>query len=295
MDKLTSMQLFVRVAQAGSFTKVANEIDVSPSYVSKHIAYLESQVETRLLQRTTRTTTLTLAGERYLSRCLIILNQVESAESELLEQTSSAAGKLRVSIPSVLGEKATAEMMAQFLDKYPNIDLDILVDDRFIDLIEEGYDLCVRASSAQPDSNLIYRYIGKMPFKLVASKRYVEQHGRPNSAQDLTQLKIIVHRYANNGTFTFCKNKQLEKVTIRHRIRVNSAHLVHHLVDNHQGIAFLPCYIFANNPQIEVLLPQYDDGALTVSLVYPEREHTPVKVHKFIEFFKAWFEERVDS
>lgn len=295
MDKLTSMQLFVRVAQAGSFTKVANEMDVSPSYVSKHIAHLESQLETRLLQRTTRSTTLTLAGERYLSRCVMILNNVESAESDLLEQTSSAAGKLRISIPSVLGEQATADMIAQFLARYPNIDLDILLDDRFVDMVEEGFDLCIRASSSQPDSNLIYRYIGKMPFELVASKTYLETHGRPKTVQDLAKLQIIVHRYANNGTFTFWHNHQAEKVTIRHRVRVNSAHLVHRLVDNHQGIAFLPCYIFESNPQIEVLLPHYENGALTVSLVYPEREHTPVKVHKFIEFFKAWFEEQVGS
>ncbi|MGF1909689.1 LysR family transcriptional regulator [Vibrio kasasachensis] len=295
MDKLTAMKLFVRIAQVRSFSKVANEMDVSPSYVSKHVAYLESQVDTRLLQRTTRSISLTLAGERYLARCLTILSQVELAEGELMEQTGIPSGKLRLSVPSVLGESATADMCAQFLSQYPNIDLDVMVEDRFIDLIEEGFDLCIRASSSQPDSNLIYRYIGKMPFDLVGSKTYLERHGYPKSVQDLKNLKIIVHRYANNTTFSFSKQGQIEKVNIHQRVRVNSAQLVHCLVARHQGLAFLPRYIFKHNPEIEVLLSDYDNGALTISLVYPEREHAPQKVRQFITFFKAWFEEQLAS
>nr|WP_159063691.1 substrate binding domain-containing protein [Thaumasiovibrio occultus] len=204
-----------------------------------------------------------------------------------MEHSGVPRGKLRISLSSVLGELATADMLARFRSLYPNIDLDILVDDRFVDLVEEGFDLRIRASSAMPDSSMTYRNIGNIPVSLVASTTYLNRNGRPESVEGLEKHQMIAHRYSTN----FTKGQQIERVTIHCCARANSTQLVYGLVVRHQGIAFLPHHIFADDPTIERLLPEYDRGSLTLSIVYPARDHTPLKVHNFINFFKEWFGE----
>ncbi|CZF77757.1 HTH-type transcriptional regulator DmlR [Grimontia celer] len=290
MDTLTAMRYFAKVARVGSFSKVAEELHTSPSNVSKHVAFLENKLNARLLQRTTRVTTITMAGEQYLKHCEAILEQVGVAEREVLEQQGRVSGELRVSLPSLFGDAGVAALMAEFLEAYPDVDLAIYINDRFVDLIDEGFDLCVRASSVQPDSSLIYRAIGKTRVDLVGTVEYFERNGRPSQVSDLNNHTLIVHRNAGNSSVAFTKDGVVERAKIRKRVRVNSTPFVRDLVAEGLGLAFLPRLATHSNPGFCAVLDEFEPEYLTLSVVYPERQHTPLKVYRFIEVLTSWFE-----
>ncbi|OIQ26540.1 LysR family transcriptional regulator [uncultured Vibrio sp.] len=300
MDTLNAMRIFVRVTETGNFSKTADELNTSPSYVSKQISALEKALGIRLIQRTTRVLTLTEAGKSYLHHCHKIIEQLTVAESEISEMLGSPSGLLRISMPSVLGDRANARMSAEFLRRYPDIDLDIMIEDRFVDVIEEGYDVCIRASAEFPDSTLIYKKIGELSIHLMASQSYIDKHGHPKTAAELSHHPLISHRYSNSNAYLFEKEGKTESVVFKRKVRVNSSSFVRHIVEQGEGIGFLPLYPVnrtdqanqmehANPTPLISLLPDYREGNITISLVYPERTYTPLKVHKFIEFFDEWF------
>lgn len=292
MDKLSAMRIFVRITETGNFSKTADEMNTSPSYISKQVSALEKSIGTRLFQRTTRALTLTEVGKSYLHHCQKILEQLSIAESEVSELLGAPSGLLRVSIPSVLGDKASAMMCAAFLKRYPEIELDIVVEDRFVDLVEEGIDVCIRATADFPDSTLIYRKVGDIDIHLMASKSYLDQHGYPRVASDLVSHDLISHRYAGSNVFEFDKNGRAESVRFNRRVRVNSTSFVKTIVEQGEGVGFLPARMAsAPNARLVRLLPDYKPGGITISVVYPERTYTPLKVHKFIDFFDVWFQE----
>lgn len=292
MDKLNAMRVFIRVTETGNFSKTADEMNTTPSYISKQISALEKSLGTRLLQRTTRVLTLTEAGHSFLKHCRQIDTQLSIAESEIAELRGTPSGLLRISMPSVLGDQESANLCAAFLKEYPDIELDISVEDRFVDLVEEGFDLCIRASAEFPDSTLIYKRIGELSVHLVASPEYLAKHGHPTTASDLASHQLISHRYAGSNTFAFEKQGKVEHVTFNRRVRVNSTGFVRHIVVQGTGIGFLPKPSQKGAHEkinLVSLLPDYQEGKITVSLVYPERTYTPLKVYKFIDFFELWF------
>ncbi|MCE2572919.1 LysR family transcriptional regulator [Motilimonas eburnea] len=293
MDKLQAMQCFLRVLEAGSFSKVAAEMAVSPSHISKQVAFLEQQVGAKLLQRTTRSIALTELGDNYAKQCRQILTQVALAESEIAQLQGHPTGRLRVSFPSILGEQNTAQLCSEFMQQYPDIQLDILLDDRFIDLVEEGFDLAIRASSDMPSSNLICKKIGSFPIRLFASQQYLAKYGHPQHPSELAQHRCIGYTYSRNNMWGFRHEKGVDKVEINRTVRVNSTYFVKHLVESHQGIAFMPSFIQLQSPQLVVLLPQYQPNQLDLNAVYPERAFTPAKTIKFIEFFRLWFNQNM--
>ncbi|MDD1793772.1 LysR family transcriptional regulator [Enterovibrio sp. ZSDZ42] len=294
MDKLDAMRTFVRVTEAGNFSRTAAEFGVSPSYISKQMAYLEGELGVRLLQRTTRSINLTQAGEVYLTQCQQILEHISVAESNLTELKGTPSGRLRISFSSILGEKNTAACCTEFMALYPDIDLDILIDDRIVDLVEEGFDLCIRASTTMPDSSLIRKNIGEMVTHLLASKSYIEKYGEPLQPSDLVTHRFIGHTYVKNTVFTFKHDQGTDKVTIPKKVRVNSTYFVRQMVETGQGIAFLPAYFKNANPDLVTLLPHCYPSSIDISAVYPERAFTPVKTHKFIAFFQEWFQRHME-
>ncbi|MEZ8080444.1 LysR family transcriptional regulator [Enterovibrio norvegicus] len=293
MDKLDAMRTFVRVTEAGNFSRTAADFGMSPSFISKQMAYLESVLGVRLLQRTTRSISLTQAGEQYLVQCLQILEHISVAESNLTELKGKPSGRLRISFSSILGEKNTAACCTEFMHLYPDVDLDILIDDRVVDLVEEGFDLCIRASTQMPDSSLIRKHIGDMTTNLLASKGYIEKYGEPKKPSDLTTHRFIGHTYVKNSVFTFMHDDGVEKVTVPKKVRVNSTYFVRQMVESGEGIAFLPAYFKNTNPDLVTLLPYCHPSSIDISAVYPERAFTPAKTHKFIAFFQQWFKQHM--
>ncbi|MGF1736775.1 LysR family transcriptional regulator [Photobacterium satsumensis] len=291
MDKLEAMEMFVRVAEAGSFSKAAYDRGCSPSFVSKQISFLEKQLQVKLIHRTTRSLHLTDIGMRYLDECQSVIQQLALAESKIQEAESSPSGRLRVSLPSVFGEQEIMELCSQFIAAYPNIDVDIHLDDRKVDLIEEGFDVCIRASFSHPDSNLVMKKLGTLPIRLYASKSYVEINGYPESAEELASHNFIAHAFANCNLLSFKGKSGIERVSVRQKARVNNTYFVRHLVKKGHGIAFLPEYMSQGLPELTVLLSGYTPSTLDICAMYPDRLFIPNKTRAFVAFFNEWFQQ----
>ncbi|WP_394209296.1 LysR family transcriptional regulator [Enterovibrio calviensis] len=295
MDKLDAMATFLRVTESGNFSRTAADMGVSPSHISKQIAFLEKQLGVRLIQRTTRALSLTQVGETYAAECQRILEHVSSAESSLTKLKGTPSGRLRISFPSIIGEHNTVKFCSEFMALYPEIELDILIDDRIVDLVEEGFDLCIRASNQMPDSTLIRKKIGEITIRLLASKSYIAKYGEPLHPSELVKHRYIGHTYVKSSVFSFKHDKGIDKVTMRKKVRVNSTYFVRKLVEAGEGVAFLPAYFKRSNPELVSLFPGYQPATMDISAVYPERAFTPNKTLIFIDFFMDWFEQHMSK
>lgn len=192
MDRLTSMAVFVKSVDLGSFAAVADAMNLSPQMVSKHIVVLETRLGTRLLHRTTRTQSLTDFGRIYYERCKLILAEVEESESLAAQVRATPRGRLRVTASVSFGAEALMPMISRYLRQYPDVQIDLTLNDRFVDLIEEGYDVGFRIGPP-PQSNLVARPL--RPFRLVAcaSPGYLEERGTPVVPGDLTQHECLLY------------------------------------------------------------------------------------------------------
>ncbi|MGR5061929.1 LysR substrate-binding domain-containing protein [Photobacterium sp. DNB22_13_2] len=295
MDKLDAMEMFIRVAESGSFSKAAHDRGCSPSFVSKQISFLENQLQVKLIHRTTRSLHLTDIGIRYLDECQSVIQQLALAELQIQDRGLSPSGRLRVSMPSVFGEQELMALCSQFMSAYPNIDVDVHLDDRKVDLIEEGFDVCIRASFSHPDSNLIMKKMGTLPIRLYASKRYVEKYGYPETVGELASHKFIAHAFANCNLLSFKGKDGIERVSVPQKARVNNTFFVRHLVKEGHGIAFLPEYMSQGFPELTVLFSDYPSSTLDICAMYPDRLFTPSKTTAFISFFDEWFRQFLDQ
>lgn len=288
MDRLRAMQLFVRLADLGSFTRVAEEVGSSKSMVSKEITRLEKQLGTRLLNRSTRSLQLTHMGEGYLERCRQILLQVEDADGFIQDMQSRPTGKLRVNAPMGLGMTDLSRAFSAFMQTYPEIELDIQLSDDWVDLIEHGFDLGLRAASRPFDSSYIGKPIMRYAFRVCTSPAYLENHAPIKTPEDLTGHNCFVYSYFRG------RNEWPlgEGVHIQGNLRVNSTMFMKQFVLDGQGIGFIPDFIcrddLASGALVEVLEGVSRPG-LDLYAIYPARQFVPPKITHCIRFLKEWF------
>src|SRR6185369_17611024 len=196
MDKLSGIAMFVQVAETRSFTEAGRQLGVSASAVGKAIARMEQRLQVRLFHRSTRSITLTAEGMLFLERCRRILSEVDAAESELSGLAGNPRGRLRVGTPQLGNLMMPA--FDGFMAQYPEIELDIDMSDRMVDVIEEGFDAVIRTGE-QTDSRLAARRLGACPHVLVASPRYLKRHGTPQVPRDLEQHFCLQHKFPATG------------------------------------------------------------------------------------------------
>src|SRR5882757_5190941 len=192
MDTLLSMKVFRQVIESGTFVGAAERLAVSTAMTSKHLMHLEKHLGTRLLNRSSRSLSLTESGKLFLERCKGILEDVEEAELVVGSVSGVPRGTLRVSAPSWAATRTMVDMVAAYRQRYPEVVVDLSFEDRFVDLVEEGYDLAVRATTDQPPAGLIARPLRPMPFVIAASKEYVNRCGVPQSPEDLAQHDCVM-------------------------------------------------------------------------------------------------------
>ena len=208
MEKTAGLVAFVRTVDAGSFASAARLIGASASAVSKSVARLEQRLGVRLLQRSTRTLSPTAEGAAYYERVAVHLRAIEEAE-DIVQVSGNVRGVLRVTVPSPFGRPLIAAWAGSFLDRYPNIKLELSVTDRTIDLIREGFDVAVRIGELQ-DTNLIGRSLGVSSYVLAASPKYIERRGTPRSVDDLKQHACLRYLLAGRPRpFTFADGTQI--------------------------------------------------------------------------------------
>ncbi|ESJ07524.1 LysR family transcriptional regulator [Cupriavidus sp. HPC(L)] len=194
MDRLTSMAVFVKAVDLGSFAAAADALGITGPMVGKHVRFLEERLGTRLLNRTTRRQSLTDFGRAYYERCRLILAEAEAADALAADQLAEPRGKLRVTMPVHFGRHCAMPILLALARQYPALELELSFSDRLIDLAEDGYDLAIRTGSLQDRADTIARRIARQRMIVCASSAYLDRHGEPQQIEDLRQHHAIVYR-----------------------------------------------------------------------------------------------------
>lgn len=287
MNQLDAMRTFLRVAELGSFAAVANQLGTVRSVVTRQIAALEEHLGVKLMVRSTRSLTLTSAGTAYLEKCRAILDLVDEAEAELMEERATPRGKLRVSLPLSYGLKRLAPLMLAFSQLYPEIQLAMDFTDRRINLIEEGVDLSVRVTGRLEPGDIV-RKLGTSRLLALASPDYLARRGRPRHPSDLMRHACI--GYAPHGSgrpWVFVVEGRLESFPLAFRLQANNGDVLAEAAAQGMGITVQPDFIAADYlaaGRLETLLDAFAPPPLGIYAVLPSNRYMPHAVRLLIEF-----------
>lgn len=297
MDVMQSMEVFRRVAEAGSFSAVARETAMSQSTVSKHIAALEQRLNTKLLNRSTRQLNLTEAGSEYYHYCVRILNDFQEAEASVGKGRILPTGKLRIASSAAFSRIFVMPFLNRFLEQYPDIQIDYLIAERSVDIVKEGIDLAIHIGPLA-DSSLIARKIGDCKRVVVASPAYLLKHGFPKTPADLEQHSCLLHSQQKSPSQWFFHSSHHgdESVHLQGRFMASSNDALVEAALNGLGIATLcdwQVQEYVKRGKLTLLLQKYKLSSYEVNAVYPERRFVPQKVRRLIEYLKSSYPQQV--
>lgn len=301
MDRLSAMQAFVRVVEAGSFSAVARETQTTQSRVSKQVAALERELGAQLLSRTTRSLALTEAGERYFAQARRLVAEIAEAESEVFQSEQELSGWLRVAASVGYGRLKLLPLVKRFLDAHSKVKIDLRLSDGFTDLVEEGIDVAVRIGELT-DSSLVANRIGTTQRMLIASHKYLDSLPDslrvPQVPQDLLRHNCIVYsELATQNAWMFTAGpgalaEEGTKVTIRAQgnLQTNSSEVIRASVLSGMGIGYSPTWLFEdemNRGELAVLLPDWPAPSLPIHLVSPPQRRQSAKVRVFATYMAS--------
>jgi DNA-binding transcriptional LysR family regulator len=293
MDIIASMRVFTTVVSTGSFAGAAEKLGLSRGMATRHVAQLEERLGLRLLNRTTRKLSLTEAGADYHERTLQILALLDEAESAAEEHAGSPRGTLRLATSVGLGVLGMGRIIAAFLTKYPELKVDLVLSDRVVDLVEEGFDLAIRMGP-KVDPGLIARKISDVALIVCASPAYLQRRGVPRRPRDLGSHDCLTYAYSTQETeWPFAQDGVEEKVRVAGSFRANNGNVLTNAAIEGLGIVRQPRYLVADaldQGRLVRLLPTWDAGSHTVNAVYPSRQFLPAKVRALIDFLVQQFQ-----
>ena len=286
MDRIDAMQAFVAVADAQGFAPAARKLGLSPSGVTRLIAALEERLGARLLQRTTRSVTLTDVGTRYLERVRRILADVEEAEGSAEGERIRPRGRLVVSAPIGFGRLHVSPLMSKYLARYPEVSAELRLSDRMINLVEDGVDLAVRIGHL-PDSTLVARHVGEMRRIMVASNAYLKRRGEPKTPQAITAHDTIQFGAATAAPdWRFVEDGREIRVACTPRFTTNSADAAIQYAERGGGLTRVMAYQAAEalkRGRLKIVLAKFEQPALPIHIVYPTSRLLSAKVRAFID------------
>ncbi|WP_305988742.1 LysR family transcriptional regulator [Roseibium sp. MMSF_3544] len=291
MDAITRMRCFIQVVDSNGFSAAAREMGRSKALVSKYVGELEDELGVRLLNRTTRQVSLTEVGEAYYKEAAEILQRIDDLQASVQSSHQEVRGRLRVSAPRSMGDDLLNKAMMQFLVLYPDINLDLRLEDRFVDLVEEGFDLAVRVTQLE-DSSLIARKIAPFRTVVCATQNAIERYGAPNVPADLSTRPCIIdtnYRYKQNWAFR--DGSERVSVSVKGPLEVNSGNAAREAVLSDLGFLRTPLFFVADdvrNGDLTVLLEDYEEPERGIYAVYPHRRHLSAKVRAFVDFLVDW-------
>ncbi len=291
MTSIADLDIFARVARTGNMSAAGREMGLSPAVVSKRISLLEDEVGARLFQRTTRQLTLTETGEGYYKRVVDILNLVEEAQDFVSRRNTKARGVLKVTAPTTFSRLHIAPYLADFLGRFPEIELDLHLTDDFVDIISRGFDVAIRIGELQ-DSSLVQKKLANDTRVIVASPKYLEKIG--NVPQTLGDLDF--HNCLSAGAQEYWRLQGPDgqhQIRVKGNIRSNSAELVRDALLAGLGMGLRSIWDVGaelKSGELKVVLPQYR-GADTVAIyaVYPCRDFMPTKVNALIDYLSTLY------
>src|SRR5882724_2208371 len=285
MDTLLSMKVFRQVVESGSFVGAAERLSLSTAMTSKRLMLLEKHLGTRLLNRSTHSLSLTESGRLFFERCKVILEEIEEAESAVGFVSGVPRGTLRVTAPSWAATRQVVDMVATYRQRYPEVVVDLSFEDRFVDLIEEGYDLAIRATSDPPPAGLIARPLRPVPFVIAASRNYLKRYGIPQSPEDLAQHDSVM--VGNGQSWHLTSPDGNLEIPARVALRFRSMSVaVAHAVCASIGLAPLPRPMFEDPMFKDSLCPvlaKYPLRHPQLYAIYVSRKHLPLKIRTFID------------
>lgn len=292
MDTLTSLRVFCAVAELKSFTAAAARLGLSPAMASKHLAHLEGRLGTRLLNRTSRRVSLTEVGVLYFNQAHQTLESLDEVEAAVSNVAVTPRGTLKLSAPMWAASAPVARMIADFHQRYPDVCLDMDFSGRSVSLVDEGFDLALRATARERlDPGLIARPLMDVPFQLVGAPAYLTRTGRPATLNDLNGHALLLYSgMSMNGQLALKGRAGAEQVKFHVVMRSENEIMLHLAALEGMGLVFLPVWMTQSdigNEALEVVLP--DDVIFTVPLyaVYSSRKYLSAKVRLFIDFFAA--------
>jgi len=292
MDILQAMKTFTAVVEAGSFVGAMDAVGLSKPAVSRHVTELEAHLGTRLLQRTTRRLSLTNEGQAYYQRCKEILLAVLDAEAEVGSSGAQAQGRLRICAPQTFGALHLGALWGRFAAENPHVTLDIVLSDRVVDLVEEGYDLAIRIARL-PDSSLVSRALARTRMELCASPDYLAQHGTPTHPHELARHDVVSYSYWSSGDVWSFQGPDGEvTVRTRSRIHANNGDTCRAAALAHQGIILQPDFLVHEDLRsgaLVGLMPDFRAVELGIFAVYPTRKQLPLKVRRLVDFLVEAF------
>ena len=286
MDRLDAMHLFMRVAELGSFSAVAQQLGLARSVVTRQIAALESHLGVKLMVRSTRRLALTSAGTAYLEKCRVILNLVEAAETGIAEERQTPRGNIRLGLPLSYGLKRLAPILLEFSRRYPEVTLDMDFSDRRINLIEEGVDLSVRITR-RLESGDVARRLGSSRLLVLAAPEYLDRHGRPENPAELANHLCLGYTNAGSGdVWPFTVDGQVENIHVRSRFNANNGELLIEAAAQGLGITCQPDFIadsFLAAGRVVEILADYPMPPLGIYAMLPSNRHLPHRVRVLID------------
>jgi DNA-binding transcriptional LysR family regulator len=288
MDKLIALNVFRRVVEFESFSRAADALNLSNAAVSKNIQELEKELGTQLIHRTTRRLNLTEAGRLYFQRVSSILDELERAEESVSDLSVKPYGLLRVTAPMSLGLTHVATAIYQFQSLYPDIRIELILNDRYVDLIEEGFDVGIRGGGLVNDNSLVSHRIGDIQRVVCASPAYLKQHGEPQSPDDLKQHRCVVYTLARSPhEWSFQRGDATVSVHVDGSLKVNNSLAATQAAVAGLGLIFLPMFTVLdglNCGMLKTVLKEWSTEPLTLYAIYPKHRIHSGKLQIFIDF-----------
>lgn len=284
MDRLQAMHAYVRVIELGSFSRAGVELRVRQSTISKWIAALEDQLDATLIERTSRSQRPTEAGQRFYARCKDILASYATAEAELHERAPDLRGRLRVSVPVVFGRLHVVPHLPSFVRRHPELELELSFDDRYVQLLDDGFDVLLRVG-APVDSSLRARTLARTRRCLVAAPRYLREAGTPDNPRALRDHECLVHT-AGAGQWAFTRAGKTHRVQVGGRVRADHSEATLALARAGLGIALLASWLVGPDlarGRLVAVLPEYQAPTAPIQALLPPTREVHPRVRAFLD------------
>ncbi|MFC3094313.1 LysR family transcriptional regulator [Alteromonas sediminis] len=291
MDRLDTINAFVQVATLGSFVAAADRLDISPQLVSKYVAQLEARIGGRLLNRTTRKVSLTEGGERYLVRAQQILADFYDMENEMGQLQSQATGRLRINAPVSFAERHLASLLSDFQCANPQVEIDLQLNDRRIDIVDEGFDIALRIGHLQ-DTSYIAKRLTPIKMVLCASPDYIAKHGMPDNLDALKSHHYLHYSHETSPPTALAAWIDLARKNGKQSFVCNNGDVLTAMAIRGAGIAIQPTFICANalaRGDLVSVLPDHAPPTMWLYAIYAHRQLLASKVRHFIDFASDYY------
>ena len=298
MDRFAALQVFSQVVESGSFAKASDRLNLSTSATSRLVAELESHLQTRLLNRTTRRVSLTESGRAFYERCVQLLADLEEAEQEAARAAVVPRGTIRLTTSVNFGVRHLAAALAQFTQRHSELRFDVSLSDRIVDLVEEGFDLAIRIGGPGSE-NLVARKLGETRVVPCASPAYLAARGAPQVPEDLAAHNCFTYEYVTpRNVWRFRDASGQERaVRVSGNLHSNNGDLLAEAAARGAGIVFEPAFIVGPDVRAGRLVPllqDFEPAPIPIYAVYPSRKHLSAKVRLFVDFLLEHFADTQD-